>query len=86
MFSESGALSAWFSRFPRSRRKRKIGILRRLCQLQKSEKWTDVDRLAVRHFLFALFSRSRWSDLRHVKRLIRDADSVWRGDVEVLTR
>ena len=45
-----------------------------------------IDRTAAVHFLHALYSRSRWSDFRHVEEIILDYDEDFNGYLEVTTR
>ena len=42
-----------------------------------------VDRTAAAHFLHAVYSRSRWSDFRHVKEIVPDFDDKYVGYLEV---
>ena len=44
-----------------------------------------LERIFAAHVLFAIYSRSRWSDLRCVKQIIFDWGSDDRGYIEVLT-
>ncbi|CAE6913109.1 METTL21B [Symbiodinium natans] len=45
-----------------------------------------IDRVGAVHFLHAIYSRSRWSDFRHVHEILPDFDDEHVGYLEVTTR
>ena len=57
-----------------------------LHEFAECQQFNQVDRLAACHFLHALYSRSRWSDFRHVHEILIDFDANHVGYLEVRTR
>ena len=57
-----------------------------LHEFAECKQFGHVDRLAACHFLHALYSRSRWSDFRHIHEILLDFDENHVGYLEIRTR